>query len=314
MDKAGRYCEVYDVVFHPNTVALCGSNDRVRQQVETVALEAVESSFKVKLDKNNVKKPKLKYKGMKHATVIKYKIGGEPPSVLDPRQLKNEAPPEPQEAYLTRKSKNDKKENRKENKQQVGNEELNKPAMPVSADWTEPKYNFKYRSHVDLQDFCIDNLREGRSKKPIPEEIILTVDLPLIPDVSYLDADVLEGGWDFELTASRKANYRLKLKLPFQVYCDRSKASFDVDKRKLVIIMRTVEKPVTNVLQTLHQNPTVEEPMSADEATHGSTDESDQGNVKDHDEPKVHLAHSDSTSSEESVARNKKPVKPNSSE
>ena len=98
---------------------------------------------------------------MKHATVIKYKIGEEPPYVLDPEGLENEAPPQPQESYLNRKLNKEFKSSQKENKKVAKDE---KPAVELeNVEWTEPKYNFKYRSHVDLQDYCIDNLREGRS-------------------------------------------------------------------------------------------------------------------------------------------------------
>ncbi|CAG7718082.1 unnamed protein product [Allacma fusca] len=253
VDKAGRYCDVYDVVFHPNTLALCDVDERIRQQVEATALDAIESSFNLKLDRNNIRRPKLKYKGMKHATMIKYKASGDLPKVLDPDQIQNEPPPQPQEAYYQKKdnSTTEKRNNFKKKPQakipsNLENADIEnvKPHNPKSksTEWTEPKYSLKFRSHVDLQDFCLDNQREGRSIKSIPEEIVLTIDLPLLKDSSTLEADVLEGGWDFELKAERRAYYRLNLKLPFQVHCDQSKASFDVDKRKLVVVMKTVQK------------------------------------------------------------------------
>ena len=100
----------------------------------------------------------------------------------------------------------------------------------------------KFRSHVDMQDFCLDNQRDGRSSKPIPDEIILTIDLPMMRDSMGLDADVVEDGWYFELKSEKQASYRLKLKLPFQVDDEKSKASFDKDKRKLMITMKTIPK------------------------------------------------------------------------
>ena len=96
----------------------------------------------------------------------------------------------------------------------------------------------------------MDNQRDGRASKPIPDEIILTVDLPLLKDSSTLEADVIEGGWEFELKAERRVHYHLKLKLPFQVHCDKSKASFEVDKRKLVVVMKTIQKKAESVFST----------------------------------------------------------------
>jgi len=79
------------------------------------------------------------------------------------------------------------------------------------------------------------------SAKAIPDEIILTVDLPLLNDSSTLDADVLDDGWNFELKSSIKALYELKLKLPFKVQCDSAKAKFEKEKRKLHVTMKTVK-------------------------------------------------------------------------
>jgi dynein assembly factor 2 len=59
MDKAGSNCVVYDVVFNPEVLAMGIRDARFREKVEETALDAVEKSFKVKLDRNNVKKPKL---------------------------------------------------------------------------------------------------------------------------------------------------------------------------------------------------------------------------------------------------------------
>jgi len=93
-----------------------------------------------------------------------------------------------------------------------------------------------------MQDFCVDSQRDGSNAKIIPEEIILTIDLPLIRDSVGLDADVVEDGWYFELKSEKQAAYRLKLKLLYQVDDMKSKAAFDKDARKLVITLKTVVK------------------------------------------------------------------------
>jgi len=59
LDKAGSKCQVYDVIFHPDVLAMASRNSDVQNKIDETALDAVESSFSVKLDRNNVKKPKL---------------------------------------------------------------------------------------------------------------------------------------------------------------------------------------------------------------------------------------------------------------
>lgn len=46
---------VYDVVFHPDALALARRHERFRQMLDATALEAVEKQFGVKLDRRNAK-------------------------------------------------------------------------------------------------------------------------------------------------------------------------------------------------------------------------------------------------------------------
>ncbi len=59
VDKVGSYCFVYDVIFHPDSLRMAEQNAQFREKIEQIALDGIESSFKVTLDRNNVKKPKL---------------------------------------------------------------------------------------------------------------------------------------------------------------------------------------------------------------------------------------------------------------
>lgn len=107
--------------------------------------------------------------------------------------------------------------------------------------WTKPRHSIKYRSHIDMQDYTLDdnNRKFGNS---IPHEMLLTIDLPLLRDSSTLDADVTEGGAFFELKSEQHARYKLKLKLPYLVNADSAKATFDKDKRKLTVTMKIVQR------------------------------------------------------------------------
>ncbi|ODM98677.1 Protein kintoun [Orchesella cincta] len=270
VDKSGSFCIVYDVIFHPDTLAMARKESLLRDKLETTAIESVEKSFNVTLDRNNVKKPKLRYKGLARATAIKYKMGGTLPPVIDPIAAKNELPPQ-RTTPLKREQKPEalkecngttsngaKKETpkasspipvekSKKNFASAGAKEKPKLARSISdgnegdddESWTEPRYSIKYRSHIDMQDYSLDNRKVG---KTIPDELILTIDLPLLRDSSTLDADVVDGGLFFELKSELRARYKLKLKLPYQVHGDSAKATFDKDKRKLSVTLRVVHK------------------------------------------------------------------------
>lgn len=62
-DNKGVLCRVFDVVFHPDTMHLAQNNKAFREMVNNTACDAVEANFDVKLDRKNLKFPKLQYKG-----------------------------------------------------------------------------------------------------------------------------------------------------------------------------------------------------------------------------------------------------------
>jgi dynein assembly factor 2 len=59
VDKSGRPCAVYDVIFHPETLAMADESTRMKAVITETALEAVEKAFAaVKLQRDNIKCPK----------------------------------------------------------------------------------------------------------------------------------------------------------------------------------------------------------------------------------------------------------------
>lgn len=82
VDKGGRPCSVYDVVFHPDALqtALQGKEPMaatMKKALSESAMDGVEKLFDgVVLDRSNVKYPKMKFKGRSEPTVIREKIGG----------------------------------------------------------------------------------------------------------------------------------------------------------------------------------------------------------------------------------------------
>ena len=60
VDKAGVACCVYDVVFNPEALKLAKQNFNLKLKLEETAIETIEKSFNVKLDKNNIRRPKQK--------------------------------------------------------------------------------------------------------------------------------------------------------------------------------------------------------------------------------------------------------------
>ena len=69
----GVECDVYDVVFNPEVLARC-QNPRFKDMVVGTALEGVVNGFKVQLNRDTAKFPKLKFKGTPSESVIRNRV------------------------------------------------------------------------------------------------------------------------------------------------------------------------------------------------------------------------------------------------
>lgn len=75
LDHDKKKCIVYDVVFHPDSYRMGETNERFKELLKSSAMDTIEGSFKVKLDRVNAKELKnLAFKGRPTACVIKKKI------------------------------------------------------------------------------------------------------------------------------------------------------------------------------------------------------------------------------------------------
>ena len=72
VDRNGKACTVYDVIFHPQTLELAEKNLRFKSLLSDTALNSVEKAYNVKLarSKAKVKHPKMLCKGKPGAIVI----------------------------------------------------------------------------------------------------------------------------------------------------------------------------------------------------------------------------------------------------
>lgn len=220
MDNKKIRCDVYDVVFHPDSLHLAQNNKAFRDMVNNTACEAIESNFDVKLDKKNLKFPKLQYKGMPHATVIR-KPSKDKPIEHDPQEQqlfdKLYASASESKSKTPKKKKATKKNN------------ADDPASPH----TQPNYIIKHRSHIDMQE-CVES-KDAKMNTAIPKELVIEIDLPLLKTASDITLDVTEKS--LQVVSEKPAKYKLDLTLPYRVNPDCGNAKFDNDIKKLIITL-----------------------------------------------------------------------------
>ncbi|KAJ8917614.1 hypothetical protein NQ315_000097 [Exocentrus adspersus] len=219
LDNKGVRCQVFDVVFHPDTLHLAEKNKTFRSMVNNAALEAVESNFDVSLDKKNLKFPKLNYKGMPHASVIRKPSETKPVERLPEEKelfdkIYSQAPD-----VNSSPSKKPKK--------------LSKKSVEDTSSYTTPKYVIKHRSHIDIQEFT--EHKESKINAAIPKELIVEINLPLLKSAVDITLDVTEK--TVQLVSEQPAKYKLSLTLPYRVNESIGDAKFDRDSKKLVIVL-----------------------------------------------------------------------------
>uniref|UniRef100_A0A8C7FQQ1 Protein kintoun n=1 Tax=Oncorhynchus kisutch TaxID=8019 RepID=A0A8C7FQQ1_ONCKI len=230
-DAKGNKYTIYDVVFHPDTIHMAGNNPRFMEMVDNTAVEAVENGGKVKLDKNNVRVLKIKYKGTPHAAVMRKPLPGQPakekPSPLD-NHLSFPYPDEkqPDTATNQKESPMPKAEIQSDTQISQRQQNVNSPKKP-----TKPHYTLKYRSFIDLQDF---RCSRDSAQSPRPKEIVITIDLPLLRSVADADLDVTERLVSLE---SKKPAYRLEVPMAYPVDENKGEAKFNKQKKQLVVTL-----------------------------------------------------------------------------
>uniref|UniRef100_A0A2K5HAB5 Protein kintoun n=1 Tax=Colobus angolensis palliatus TaxID=336983 RepID=A0A2K5HAB5_COLAP len=209
---------VYDVVFHPDALALARRHEGFRQMLDATALEAVEKQFGVKLDRRNAKTLKAKYKGTPEAAVLRTPLPGvilarpegEPKSPLPDFPYPYQYPATP------------------------GPRAPSPPEAALQPAPTEPRYSVVQRHHVDLQDY---RCSRDSAPSPVPHELVVTIELPLLRSAEQA---ALEVTGKLLCLDSRKPDYRLRLSLPYPVDDGRGKAQFNKARRQLVVTLPVV--------------------------------------------------------------------------
>ncbi|XP_071451331.1 protein kintoun [Hetaerina americana] len=224
LDKSGFMCTVYDVLFHPDTHALAAKDKRFRTFLEDTSLNAVEETFSVKLDRNSVKRPRMKFKGIPKPTVIRTRMPESNSVKEDDENFINQLPypysMPPKEPPCARELK-------------IKNSEGPEAERNLKQSYVTPKYVLKQSSDIDMSNYEQNHL--SHHDVTIPQRFVLVVDLPHIKSSSELELDVEEQ--KLSLVSIGKRQYKLDLKLSYPVQETKGNAKFDQEAGKLIVTL-----------------------------------------------------------------------------
>lgn len=246
-------CHVYDVVFHPDTMHLAMRNQAFRQLVNNTAIDAVQQSFNVKLDRTNLKFPKLSYKGTVKPAVIRKKIENFDMSSVEPSPIDSIYPAMPEES---------------KSKPQV----VKLCETPADL-YATPKFKIVQRREVEFQEMT--NELDAKMNLTIPHELIVTIDLPLLTTTQDANLDVTNK--KITLCSEKPAKYKLEIVLPYDVNEEKGTARFDKAKRQLIITLPVIRTRNIKITDFLREDSGIEsdQPTSGKEKVDNS-DESDE--------------------------------------
>lgn len=215
MDKKSQICHVYDVVFHPDALHLSSKNPAFRTLVNDTAIDAIQQAYNVKLDRTNLKFPKIAYKGVAKSTVIRKRIDNFHAEGAEKSPFDEHMPPMPCNVKPT----------------------VLAPSEKSSADeYATPKYKVVQRKGVEFHEMTHE--LDAKINMTIPSEIVVTIDLPMLTTSNEANLDVTSKR--LFLCSEKPAKYRLDIPLPYAVSEERGNAKFDKSKRQLIVTLPVV--------------------------------------------------------------------------
>ncbi|KYM82300.1 Protein kintoun [Atta colombica] len=238
LDKKNVRCVVYDVVFHPDTIYLASKNTRFREIVNNTAMDGVENNFKVKLDRKNLKFPKINFKGMTHPTVIR-KPSETPPT--EPLDIEPEIYQKIMLSYdESRESQLKQTEEKPKRAPPATTYYKDKQQKSVDEKYVTPKFSIKHQSDVEMEDFVLS--RDAKMFAAIPKKLVITINLPLLKSANDAILDVHEQS--LTLKSEKPAKYLLDLPLPYPIDGDSGNAKFDPKYKKLIVTLPVIRSLV----------------------------------------------------------------------
>ena len=230
MDKNGQKCRVFDFVIHPDTYRMSESNARFKKMINDTAMDGIERQFNMKVDRKNVKYPKIKFKGTVSPTVVRTKMEGAKPVERPADDFLNKIP-YPYDDIPT-----EEKTKMREKKMEEQQAKSSTQKAPDDNDgYTRPVFSIKHRCEVDMQDF-----RDAADAKPStrPKELVIEISLPLLKSAASVSLDIFEKS--LKLECSKPAKYRLDLDLPYPVDESEGSAKFNKSKHCLTVTLPVV--------------------------------------------------------------------------
>lgn len=239
VDRRAAFCVVYDCVYHSDTIRLANSNKHFKKMIEEFALDAIENSFNVKLDRTFVKYPKMKFKGKPLTTMMRKKVLMESvdeqsrgnfgcQEMESTHQQENTVEPVSRTAERCLKSPPDDKQHD------------NVSIQTTSTSVTVPKYLIKYCYQSDILNYAYNN-SSRTVVTPWPVTLNVKIFLPGIKCVESLELETNDNMLSLKTANGILPQYELSVKLPYSVNDEDGIAKFSTENEVLIVDLPVVK-------------------------------------------------------------------------
>lgn len=196
----------------------------------------------MKLDRKNLKFPKINFKGITHPTVIRNPSKEPPKESLD---LEPEIYQKLMSSYDESREKLNKQEEKPQRVPPVTTYYKDKQHQSTDEKYVAPKFSIKHQFDVEMEDFTLS--KDTKMNAAIPKKFVITIDLPLLKNANDATLDIHEQS--LTLKSEKPAKYLLELPLPYPVNGDNGNAKFDAKYKKLIVTLPVIRPliPIDNI-------------------------------------------------------------------
>lgn len=244
-DKNRVICAVFDVIFHPDALHLATKNAMFKKLIVDTACDAVCDAYDIKLDRCNLRYPKMTYKGFATPAVIRTKAGAGAATAAKPTS-ENASVPHSLHRTDSTESEDDKSSGSITCDESHSHDE--------HFGYATPTYDLMHRRHVEMHEYTHEI--DAKLNLTLPKELVVRVRLPLLSSAKHVELDV--NTKSLHLHCDHTAKYWLDIKLPYAVDKEVGTAKFDAQQKVLTITLPVLRRKELGIVDLCRDDSGVE--------------------------------------------------------
>lgn len=192
----------------------------------------------MKLDRKNLKFPKMNFKGTCEATVIRKECDKPAETSLETESEIYQKIISGYDNYREKQTKKLEEKSQQRSTPKTIYYKNTEKSQDTEIKYTIPKYTITYQSDMELEEYTYS--KDAKMYSATPKRLIVVIYLPLLKSANDATLDIHERS--LTLTSEKPAKYLLELPLSYLVDGDNGNAKFDTKHKKLTVTLPVIRK------------------------------------------------------------------------